>query len=315
MFRKAFVGLLFVFLIIPASTSGKSLDSLYESFISNFEFLPEYYTKMDLSTFAFHKSRYFKEEYLAESNTALDFAFLSYRQLLYSVWDFKFKIGLGDKPGNTVFSVLNVYFNIIPTVELRLPAFNIIAGYEHLCVHEVDRKNYPVIYYNAPLIAVGSKNMRMIDYWVPLVAANGWTIKNRIGWYGAYLDYLKDGFGIVNPVNISRYTAYSQELRADTRFAFYQRKSWIFTVHEFLRFGRYDKTAGSVDHGGIFYREEIGCESFFRKGKQGGALYFKFIMDDLPTIKGLADPVTGIQPDLPVFSKDKLVEIGVSFFN
>jgi hypothetical protein len=312
--NRRYLGMLLL-LCASCSIQGKSLDSLFESALSNFEFLPEYYTKFDLSTFAFHKNRYFKEQYLAESNTGLEFMFLSYRQILYSVWDVKFKIGLGDIPGNNVFSVLNIYFNIVPTIELRLPSVNIVAGYEHQCVHEVDRKNYPVIYYNAPFLAIGSKNMRVNEYWVPLAAEAGWKFKNRLGWYAAYVDYLKDGFGIVHPDKLNGYNAYSQEIRADGRYAFYRRKSWIFTVHQQLRLGHYDRTASVIDHGGIYWREDIGFESFFRRGKRGGALYCKYILDDLPTIKGTIADASGVRPDLPVFSKDKLLEIGVSFFN
>jgi len=54
---------------------AKSLDSLYDSFINNFEFLPEYYLKSDLSAFAFQKNAFFREQYLAESNTGLESCF------------------------------------------------------------------------------------------------------------------------------------------------------------------------------------------------------------------------------------------------
>jgi hypothetical protein len=291
------------------SPQCKSLDSMYNVIFSNFQFLPEYDTKFDLSTFAFQKNKYFKEQYLAECNTGLEFMFLSYRQLIYSVWDVKFKIGLGDIPGNNVFSVLNIYFNIVPTFEFRLPHVNLIAVMEHQCVHEVDRKNYPVIYWNAPYIAAASKNFRSNDYWTPLAADSGWKFVNRLGWYLAYVDYMKDGFGIVHPEKLNGFNPYSQEIRGDARFAFYKRRSWVVTVHEQFRFGHYDKTANVVDHGGLYWREDIGLENYFRKGKRGAAFYCKYIMDDLPSIKGLAGET------LPVFSKDKLLEIGVSFFD
>ena len=184
-----------------------------------------------------------------------------------------------------------------------------IAGMEHQCVHEVDRKNYPVIYWNAPYIAAASKNFRSNDYWTPLAADSGWKFVNRLGWYLAYVDYMKDGFGIVHPEKLNGFNPYSQEIRGDARFAFYKRRSWVVTVHEQFRFGHYDKTANVVDHGGLYWREDIGLENYFRKGKRGAAFYCKYIMDDLPSIKGLAGET------LPVFSKDKLLEIGVSFFD
>lgn len=288
----------------PLELLSARVDSLYEALVSNFEFLPEYYLKSDLSTFAFQKDTYFKQQYLAESNTGLEFVFLSFRKLLYSVWDVKFKIGLGDIPGNNVFSVLNIHFIITPTVELRLRSVNVIAGFEHQCVHEVDRKNYPVIYWNSPFLAFGSKNMRVNDYWIPLAAENGWTFHNRLAWYIGYLNYLKQGFGIVEPDKLNGSNSYVQEIRADSRYGIFKRKSWIITVHEQFRIGEYERLPGIVDNSGVYWREDIGVESYFCKGKRGAALWAKFIFDDVPKVR-----------DLPVFSKDKLLEIGVSFFN
>ena len=288
----------------PLTLISARIDSLYEAVISQFGFLPEYYLKSDLSTFAFQKDTYFKQQYLAESNTGLELEFLSFRDLLYSIWDVKFKIGLGDIPGNNVFSVLNIHFIITPTVELRLRSLNVIVGFEHQCVHEVDRKNYTVIYWNSPFLALGSKNMRVNDYWVPLAAENGWTFKNRWAWYISYVNYLKEGFGIVDPNKLNGSNSYVQEIRTDTRYAVYKRKAWIVTIHEQFRLGQYERLPGIVDNSGVYWREDIGAESYFCKGKRGAALWAKFIWDDVPAVRGL-----------PVFSKDKLLEIGVSFFN
>jgi hypothetical protein len=294
---------------LPHNASCKSLDSLYEAVLANFQMLPEYHTKFDLTTFAFHKSAYFRQQYLAETNTGLEFMFLSFRELLYSTWDVHFKIGLGDIPGNNVFSVLNIHFYINPTLELRLSKVNINAGYEHLCIHEMDRKNYPVIYYNAPFLSVGSTNMRISRYWQILAEGNDWTFMNKLGWRASYLNFMKDGLGLVTPDKVNGYNPYSHELRIDARYAVYLRRSWIVTAHEQLRLGSYDRTAKVIDHGGFYWRQSFGPEIFFRKGKRGAALYFTLIFDDLPTIKALDGS------DLPVFSKDKLLEMGVSFFD
>jgi hypothetical protein len=301
--NKFFV-LFFLLLVLPYPAPAKPLDSLYQAFVSNFDFLPEYYLKFDFSTFAFKKDLYFQQQYLAESNTGLEFAFISFRQLLYSIWDVKFKIGLGDIPGNQVFSVLNIHFNINPTFELRLARLNIIAGLEHQCVHEVDRKNYPVVFWNAPFVALGSKNMRVNQFWIPLGSEDGWTLQNRFAWYICYVNFIQGDVGIGTPEAINGNNPYLQEGRLDTRFAFYRRKSWIVTVHNFTRIGQYQATANVADHGGIYWREEIGIESYFRRGKRGAAIFGKYIRDDLPPLAGL-----------PVFSKDRLLEFGVSFFN
>jgi hypothetical protein len=294
----------FITLIVIASSPAIPIDTLYRSFIADFDLLPEYYLKFDFNTFAFKKNTYFKQQYLAESNTALEFMFLSYRQFLYSVWDVKFKIGLGDIPGNHVFSVLNIHFNITPTLELRLKPVNIVAGIEHLCIHEVDRKNYPVIYWNAPLLAVGSSNMRVNRYWIPLAETGGWTIKNRLTWYIAYINFLKKGYGVVDPVKLNGCNSFTQEMRGDVRFAFYRRHSWIVTAHTIVKLGHYDATPNTIDKSGTYWREQIGFESYFRRGKRGAAFFLNGILDGMPTVQ-----------DLSIFSKDRLVEIGFSFFN
>ncbi len=279
--------------------------------LNNFQIFPEFHTKFDLTTFAFHKNTYFRQQYLAESNTGMEFMFLSFHEWLYSTWDFNFKIGLGDIPGNNVFSVLNVHFFINPTLEVRLPKAIINAGYEHLCVHEVDRKNYPVIYYNAPFLSIGSSNMRLSRYWQILSEGHDWTFADKLGWRLSYLNFLKDGLGLVDPNKVNGSNPYSHELRLDTRYAVYVRKSWIVTVHEQLKLGQYDRVGGEVEVGksGLYWREGIGFEMLLRKGKRGAALYFTYIMDDLPMVKGLNGQ------SLPVFSKDKLLEMGVSFFD
>jgi hypothetical protein len=222
----------------PRISHATSLDSLYNAFVGNFEFLPEYYLKSDLSTFAFQKNAFFREQYLAESNTGLEFMFLSYRQLLYSVWDVKFKIGLGEVPGNVVFSVLNIHFIITPTIELRLPSLNAMTGLEHQCVHEVDRKSYPVVHWNAPFLGIASKNMRDNIYWMPLAGPDGWTVYNRLSWYMGYYYYLKEFFGLATPEKLSGFNAATHELRLDGRYAFYKRKSWIVALHDKFRLGR-----------------------------------------------------------------------------
>jgi hypothetical protein len=282
---------------------------LYDMLLDNFELLPEYYTKFDLSTFAFHKNTYFKQEYLAEVNSGVDLEFLSFRKLLYSDWNVRFKLGLGELPDNVIFSVLNIHFFINPTIELRLPAITAVVGAEHLCVHEVDRKNYPIVHYNTLSIALKSPNMRVNQYWIPLSENNGWVLRNRLAWYIAFIGYMKDGLGIAGPNKVNGFNAFSEEIKLDGRYAFAKRRSWVFTVRDQFRFGRYDRTFGVVDHPGWYWREDIGFESLFRKGKRGAAFYCDFILDDLPPVQAFDGTM------LPLFSKDKLLEIGVSFFN
>jgi hypothetical protein len=108
---------------------------------------------------------------------------------------------------------------------------------------------------------------------------------------------------------VNGYNAFSEEIKVDGRYALAKRRSWIFTVRDEFRFGRYDRTYGVVDHAGWYWREEIGFEAFFRKGKRGAAFYCSIVLDDLPPVQAFDGTM------LPIFSKDKLLEMGISFFN
>ncbi len=292
------------FLIVPARTSEASkLDSLFTYIYKNFEFLPEYHMEADIFMFALHKNSFFKERYFLENNTNLDFVFISFRDLVYSVWCFEFQTGMGQTPGNVVFDPMDINYGIVPAFEFRLPSLNLQFGLNHHCFHEIDRNDFETVYWNKFFLSAGSKNMRLFDYWYALTKSDGWTQSNRVSWHLSWGYYLRKFFGAVSETSINGQNKYLHDAKIDIRYAFYRRRSWIINVHGTATIGYYKNLAGQPREDGAYYRYDQSLEANFRKGKRGGMFFITHTLDDLPKYQGF-----------PRFSKDKLVQIGVRFF-
>lgn len=292
------------FLLAPATRSEAfTLDSLWEYIYQNFEFLPEYHIEADIFMFLFHKNDYFKERYYLESNTNVEFVFISFRDFVYSVWEFKLQSGMGQTPGNVVFDPMDINYGIVPSSEFRIPLMNLQGGLDHSCFHEIDRKDFKTIYWNKLFCAAGSKNMRLYDYWQALTKKDGWTMENRISWYLSWGYYLRKFFGLVGEHSINGENKYLHDTKIDLRYAFYRRRSWIVNLRGASTIGYYKNLEGQPKESGCYWRLDLGIESNFRRGKKGGMFFFTYTLDRLPKYQGY-----------PRFSKDELLQIGVRFF-
>lgn len=296
-----------VFCLILFHTQNAHAWRVWDYIYANFEFLPEFHLDADLFTFFNHKNSYFKTRYYLENNTNLDFVLISYKKIVYSVWDFQFQTGMGQTPGNIVFDPKDISFGIIPAFEFRIPYVNIQFGNDHHCFHEIDTLGFPTVYYNKGFIAAGSKNMRLYDYWTRMNEDGGWTFLNRVSWYCKASYYVKDFFGLIGPWKINGVNPNVFDCMLDMRFAFYMRRSWIFDARGATTIGyfkRQEKDAGIIsEEKGTFWRQDFGIESMFRRGKRGGILFATFTLDHLPLYSGN-----------PRFSKDRLLQIGIRFF-
>lgn len=302
--KRGFILLAVSFLLIPSAKSEAfTLDSLWEHIYQNFDFLPEYHLEADILMFLFHKNSFFKERYYLESNTNLEFVFISFRDFLNSVWSFEFQSGMGQTPGNVVFDPMDLNYGIVPSIEFRTPLLNLQTGLNHHCFHEIDRNDFKTVYWNKLFLAVGSKNMRHYDYWQLLSKSDGWNPENRISWYLAWGYYLRKFFGIVNEHTINGVNKYVHDAKIDLRYAFYRRRSWIVNLRGTSQIGYYKNLEGEPKESGGYWRLDLGIESNFRRGKKGGMIFITYTLDDLPKYQGY-----------PRFSKDKLLQFGVRFF-
>ncbi len=291
-------------ILLPArNCQAFRIDSLFTYIYKNFDFLPEYHLEADIFMFALHKNAFFKERYYLESNTNLDLVFISFRDLIYSVWCFEFQTGMGQTPGNVVFDPMDINYGIVPAFEFRISPMILQFGLNHHCFHEIDRNEFKTVYWNKFFLSAGSKNMRLFDYWYALTKKEGWTQTNRVSWRLSWGYYLRKFFGAVSETTINGENKYVQDARIDLRYAFYRRRSWIVNARGMATIGYYKNPAGQPEDDGAYWRFDQSLEANFRKGKRGGLFFLTYTLDDLPRYQGY-----------PRFSKDRLLQIGIRFF-
>lgn len=257
----------------------------------------------DIFMFALHKNPFFKERYCLESNTNLDFVFISFKEMVLSVWCFEFQTGMGQTPGDVVFDPMDINYGIVPAFEFRLSPINLQIGLNHHCFHEIDRNEFKTVYWNKFFISTGSKNGRLFDYWFALTKKEGWTPANRVSWHFSWGYYRRNFFGAISETTINGENKYVHDADIDMRYAFYRRRSWIVNVHGKATIGYWKSQAGEPKDDGAYWRYDLSLENNFRKGKRGGLFFITYTLDDLPKYQGL-----------PRFSKDRLLQIGVRFF-
>ncbi|MBN1577503.1 MAG: hypothetical protein JW913_13175 [Chitinispirillaceae bacterium] len=299
--------------LFPTLLFGFSVDSIFEPFLRSFDLLPDYYLRFNVSTFAFHRDAFFKRQYLAEPHPDLEFRLISYRDVISSIWDVDFVFGLGEVPGNTVFTVLNVAFGINPKFELRLPRLLISTGVAHHCYHEIDKSYFPLVYNNRLHLEASSHNFRINDYFNAFAGDTLFRFENRFSWQIGAAYFLKEFFGVVDPGKLNGSSPLTAELASRSRYAFHRRRSWIFSFRGETTIGLFDTGEGYrvKSNSACYWKQTFGVEAFFSRGARGGCFYLLYHRDDLPR-----------PPDSPEFtlgnsrfSKNGLVQIGMVFFN
>ena len=288
-------------------------ESVFEPVFRQFTFLPDYYLRFDISTFALHQDAFFKRQYLAEPHPDLEFCLVSYKDFISSVWDVDFLFGLGEVPGNNVFTVLNVAFGIDPKIEFRLPRMLVSTGLVHHCYHEVDKSYFSLVHNNKLHAEIFSPNYRFNEYYRTLVNDSLMRFGHRFSWQAGAGYYLKEFFDIVTPGKLNGNSPQIAELSSGARYAFARRRSWIFTLRGETTAGLFDIGGGyHVKSGGsLYWKQAFGLEAYFSRGVRGASFYLTYHLDDLPAPPNAPDFTLGNSR----FSKNRLAQIGVVFFN
>jgi hypothetical protein len=310
---KSFSRTIVTLCLVVTATQAFTIDSLFEPIMRPFQFLPDYYLRFDMSGFLNRRDEFFRRQYLAEPHPDLDFCLISYKNIVASVWQVDFLFNLGKAPGDNVFTVLGVAFGINPTIEVRLPRVTLAGGIAHRCFHNIDRTEFPVAYYNKFFVSGGSPNYRLNSFWQTLEDDSTFNRCNRWGWFFSTGLYLKEFFGLVEPNVVTMYDPSIWDMSSMARYAFYRRTSWMFAVRGETTLGLFQPKEGyQVSSGGsVFWKQALGLEAFFTRGSRGACFYALLHLDDLP--------VAEIQPEFTLgharFSKNGLVQFGVTFFN
>jgi hypothetical protein len=308
------IALLFLLLTAPEACSvernnrsavGTVADFLY----SNFQFFSEYHFDAEVKNFYFYKSLYYKEHYFLETTLNVDFVILSFRDKVLLEWDFMFINEMGQTPGDIVFDPIDVGYGLTPYFEFRFSEYNIQLGLEHHCYHQIDRQALPTVYFNNPVLAIGSKNMRVQDYADNLAREKNWTFKDRFSWCGRAGYYLRDFFGTVEESKLNGINPYVVDGTAEYRYSFYRTGNWFFTGRGYTMVGYYTDVPENAVGKGVGWKQDIFLEANFRRGARGGLLFVGTTFDDLPSY-----PSKDSDTRVPRFSYDRLLQIGLKFF-
>jgi hypothetical protein len=211
---------------------------------------------------------------------------------------------MGQKgEGNVFFDPMEINFGIIPTFEFRTSLLLYQFGLNHHCFHEIDQKDHTTVYWNKLYFSVCSNNMRIFSYWLNLTKEDGWTYKNRISWRFTWGYYVREFFGIIRESTINGVNKYVHDAIIDIRYAFYRRKSWIVNARFRTTIGYWKNLPNKPDDNGGYYRFDIGIENHFRRGEKGAMAFLMYTLDHLPKYQ-----------NIPRFSRDRLLQIGIRFY-
>jgi hypothetical protein len=279
-------------------------DKIWDRIYDNFDFVPEIYLDIDLSTFMNFKNSEFKERYLLENNTNLDITIFSFRDRFYSLWYVDFQTFFGRKgKDNVIFDPREINFGLVKLYEFRFKPLLFHFGNNHHCFHEIDQKDLPTVYWNRAFIGIGSNNFRQAEYHKGLIKEGKWQLKDRLSWYFSMNLYMREFFGLVEERTINGENKYRSEYDLQLRYAFYRRKSWILNIENDLTVGHWKSLPQEPEETGLYFSNKVSLVSNFRKGKAGWQCFLTFNVDKLPETTGTDR-----------FSKDKLVQLGVKFF-
>ncbi|MDQ7798054.1 MAG: hypothetical protein RDU76_03800 [Candidatus Edwardsbacteria bacterium] len=283
--------LLIIFIYPVCAESVPGLD-LLERVLDRFQFMPEYHMVGDVMAFANHKDAEYRRRYFIETNSDLEFVFFSYRGLIYSDWFLYMKTGMGRQDGAVIFDPRDVRYGITPSLEIRLKKANLRAGLEHFCFHDIDRNDGVTEYWNKEFLEIFSNNFRLGEYRRRLIAEGSWDQGNRLSNSTKLGLYIKRAFGLLPEAVLGGGHNYRWELTQENRWAFFRSRDWLVNI----------KTLANANvrrDGHVLQTYVLGLEGHFRRGAGGSMLFMNY----------------NILDQLEVRPKDKLLELGVRFYN
>ena len=276
----------------PAFAEGMPGLDLLERVLDKFEFLPEYHLTGDLYGMTHYKNAEYKRRYFVESNADMEFVLVSYRRRLYSSAALYVRTTMGRQDGAIMFDPRELRYGIDPAMELRLDDFNLRAGLDHYCFHEIDSWDSTTEYWNKAYVQISSKNGRPMEYRTRLVNDGRWDPASRFSWDAKLGHYMEKAFGLLDPAIIGGNHDYDWELTGVNRWAFYKRLDWVVDARTMINLNL-------SRHGQLRQTYHIGLEGHFRRGAAGMMLFANYIALD----------------QLIIRPKDRILEVGVRFYN
>lgn len=272
---------------------------IFHSLVESSKILPGIRLYADYHIFMHQKDSLFKEQYHSEQNMYVEMILLQ----MYDRFSLNFRseqrCGLGRSPVGMVFRPRDASFGLIQYFEFKYSGILYQLGLDHRCFHEIDKNEFPSIFWNKLIVEIASDNYRLHDYTRALCVDRKWNLRDRFGWSCIYGYYLRELPGVESSKIMSDFPGYTQEFTAMGKVALLHWKNWILNFNNETQFG-IEKEDAEENGKKIYWSQINGIETDFAFSKFGGSLFFNYILDGG---KQIFD------------SKDQLIEIGLKLFN
>ena len=255
--------------------------------------LTEYHFQQDARAYANHSNGGLRETYLISALTefeamavSLDSAF--HLGLLYSNY-----LGMGRQNEAILFDPRDVHYAIAPFFEYRRGAVFFQAGLDHRCFHEVDRRTRAVSpYWNQAYVRASSANYRFKLMKKNYIDAGRDGVFDNLKWQ-AWAGYFVRKFGGMDSTLLSGGHPWAVAAGAEAGYSFYRSRSWIFSGRN--KIAMFSDTAGTTP----YWAGELGIDADVHN-RQYAVGFFVSYNYEFPQTQ-------------PLFSKDRLVELGLRF--
>jgi hypothetical protein len=199
----------------------------------------------------------------------------------------------------------------VPFLEGRFGPVIGRVGVDHRCFHEVDRKDFPTVYWNELFFAVQSPRFRDKPFW-RRDGEGPRTPWERFGWEAQW-GYFVRKFGNVKPSNINYENYNVHEANLAVRYLVGRTERFGAGVRGRAKFGRWrnEKAQGETERG--YWRLEFSPEASILGEAHGWVFFLLLTLDEIPHVPGKRGGAYSGTTQ-PRFSRNRLVQFGVRMF-
>jgi hypothetical protein len=274
------------------NTDNTSTDNANPArFFDRVDFLTEYYLDQDLRTFLNHKNEEFRSAYLMSAETRFEMMLLSYGDFLHFGLLYTNYLGMGRQNAAILFDPQEADYAIVPFLEFRRGNLFYQTGLDHRCFHEIDRLTRPTAYWNQIYIKASSANYRYQQMRKNYVNARRDNLLDMLSW-SVRAGYFIRKFGGMDVTLLSGGHPWASTAGGDVGYSFHKTKSWMFTGRNSINL--LIDTTGTPYWTGI-----LGLDADVYNRKHTFGLFVKYNYEFPRT--------------LPLFSRDRLLELGMRF--
>jgi len=260
-------------------------------FAERVDFLTEYYIYQDVRTFFNHKNQAFRDAYLMAALTEFDAVMVSVDSVFHVGAFFDNYLGMGRQSAAILFDPQEVNYALAPYFEFRNMDIVYNVGIDHHCYHQVDSDTRQPANWNQLYIRVASANYRFQRYKEKYLGAGRDGYLDRLRWQ-VTAGYFIRKLGDVDKTILSGGHPWGSAATVDAGYYVYRTKSWLLGAESKLSL-RGDTT------GAAYWGWELGIGAdVYNRGHTCGV----FIIYNCEFPK-----------ELPMFSKDRLFEVGIRF--